>query len=149
MAVMGDKIIFEMGGSHFGVDTSVVCKVTEVDKVFFVPGQAGIVNGVISLAGEPVTVINCRRLLGAGPIDKNHRHKIIVVKDKKRLIGFDVGSANLTFVWSEKVKDAEPSRAFDFTSGSVEAEGTLVSLLNWAALFEEAKKILSAEGPVA
>ncbi|TAN62101.1 hypothetical protein EPN18_05385 [bacterium] len=125
---MGDKLIFELEGRQFGLDTSVVYRVLEVDKLFFLPGQSGMVNGIISLMGDPVTVIDCRKALGA-PQDNGQRHKIIVVRNNEHLIGFDVGGVNLSFSWEEANKGK-----------------TAPMEIEWAALFEEAKKILENQG---
>lgn len=125
---MGDKLIFELEGRQFGLDTSVVYRVLEVDKLFFLPGQSGMVNGIISLMGDPVTVIDCRKALGA-PQYNGQRHKIIVVRNNNRLIGFDVGEVNLSFSWEKANKGKAAPKEIE-----------------WATLFEEAKKILENQG---
>lgn len=124
---MGDKIVFKLNNRRFGLDTSVVHRVIEVDKIFFLPGQSGIVNGIVSLMGEPVTVVDCRKALEGGE-GEGQRHKIIVVRDKGRLIGFDVGGANLSFDWEQ-----------------TEESGAAPEPVDWAGLFEETKKILSRQ----
>ncbi|MBI5887554.1 MAG: chemotaxis protein CheW [Deltaproteobacteria bacterium] len=165
---MGDKIAFKIGERTFGIDIEAVHKILEVDRVFFIPGQSGFVNGMVSLMGEPVTVIDCRKALGA-PEDASSGtpHKIIVIRDRNRMVGLDIDGGALSFIWKEKIKNAHaflgsPEDMSEgtprFTNGMIDVEQSRqgeppegaqplqgVELIDLAAVFEETKKILSEQ----
>lgn len=151
---MADKIIFEVGTRFFGLDTANVDRILEVEKFFFLPGQSAFINGVISLSGEPVAVVSVRRILGEaaqGPGQKGSLHKVIVLRDKTRRIGFDIGSAEISFLWEEEAGEKIISRSLSrdpggFICGSIDTREAHIELLDWGTLFEEAKRILSTDG---
>ncbi|MBI5587816.1 MAG: chemotaxis protein CheW [Deltaproteobacteria bacterium] len=143
----GDKLVIALGAARYALDTSVVAGIVAVDRVPFLPGQSGFVKGIISLRNEPVTVIDLKKVLapevpdeGAGP------GKVIVVRDKKRLIGLGIGSATVSFMWDEELKDSSPvGEAGRFTSGTIGPENDPVLIIDWTALFAETARILSTE----
>lgn len=157
---MGDKIAFKIGERTFGIDVEAVHKILEVNRVFFIPGQSGFVNGMVSLMGEPVAVVNCQKALEGRNAMNAHEeasngapHKIIVIRDKNRMVGLDIDGANLSFIWKEKIKGVHaflgsPEDMSDgtriFTSSMMDVEeSSPVELIDWTAVFEETKKILS------
>lgn len=153
---MGDKIAFTIGERTFAIDIEAVHKILEVDRVFFIPGQSGFVNGMVSLMGEPVTVINCQKALSAPEYAASGApHKIIVIRDKNRMVGLDIDGAGLSFVWKEKIKNVHaflgspedmPEGTPRFTSGMIDVEESRqMELIDLAAVFEETKKILSEQ----
>ncbi len=151
---MGDKIVFQLGTRRFGLDIETVHRILEVERVFFIPGQSGFVNGMVSLMGEPVAVINCAKALNA-PEDRDGNaagaRRIIVVREKGAMVGIDVNGALISFVWGEKIKDVHrPEKGMEaahrFIRGILEAgQAPPVELIDCAAVFEETKKILSAQ----
>lgn len=129
----GDKIIIDFDGSKFALDTSVIAGIIEVEKIPFLPGQKGFVNGIISLRGEPVTVIDLKKAFKAGLSEKGPS-KIIVVRDKGRLIGFDIGLSEVSFIWDEELKEKELSKGSgDYIAASFNAEDP-IQLIDWTAL---------------
>ncbi len=139
---MADRLVFNLDGKLFGFNTPEVDKVVEVDHVFFLPGRSGIISGIISLSGEPVTVVDARRAVGAKPVPPPDRtesvtHRVIIVRDSDRLLGYDIGTTEVTFLWDEGSGMATPVKT--------DTAEKAVLLINWGAHFDEAANIL--EGP--
>lgn len=156
MVTMGDKIAFKLGERTFGVDIDAVYKILEVDRVFFIPGQSGFINGVVSLMGEPIAVVSCRKALDAPEgVVNEMTHKIIIVRDKNKMVGLDINGAVLSFIWKEKIKGTHTylgspeelsQGTHRFTSGMIDVEeSNPVEIIDWTAVFEETKKILSEQ----
>ncbi len=148
---MADRLVFNLDGKLFGFNTPEVDKVVEVDHVFFLPGRSGIISGIISLSGEPVTVVDARRAVGAKPVPPPDRtegatHRVIVVRDSDRLLGYDVGTTEVTFLWGEEpVKGSHPEGTGIETPVKADTGEKAVVLIDWGAHFDEAVNIL--EGP--
>ncbi len=148
---MADRLIFNLDDKLFGFNTTEVDKVVETDHIFFLPGRSGIISGIISLSGEPVTVVDARRAVGAKPVPPTDRaegstHRVIVVRDSDRLLGYDIGPTEVTFLWGEgSVKDPHPEGTGIEAPVKTDTTEKAVVLINWAAHFEEASRILSSE----
>lgn len=141
----GDKLVIELGGTNLGLDTKAVAGIVELEKVPVVPGQSGFIAGIISFRNEPVTVIDVRKAFGA-PAEAGGQHKVVVVKDKNRLLGLDAGPSVISFLWEEEIKALSPrENGGKYTKETIELEGRSVGMIDCAALFEEASRILSTE----
>jgi len=144
----GDKLVISLGSARYALDTASVAGIVAADTVAFLPGQSGIVCGIISLRNEPVTVVDLVKVFApetAG--DSQTGGTVIVVRDRTRLIGLAIGSSLVSFMWDTELKNTalrgEPGR---FTAGMIGPENDPVSLIDWQALFTEASRILSTEG---
>ncbi len=144
----GDKMVVELEGFSIALDTSLVAGIKEVDKLPFMPGQKGLVSGIISLRNEPVTVINIHRAFGiaSGTTDEPGPRKIIVVNDRGRLLGIDIGSSQVSFLWGDQIKDKVTLHEGRYIKGRIEGEKGPIRLIDPSALFDEASRILSSEG---
>lgn len=142
----GDKLVIELDGARFALDTAIIAGIVEVRSIPFLPGQTGFVNGIISLRNEPVTVVDIRRVFGVEKKAGGSPHKVVVVREKNRLLGFDIGSADISFLWEEELKDRAAGKgSSNFTSAKLDPESNPVELIDWSALFTEAARILSTE----
>jgi len=141
-----DKLIFKLGQKSFGIDTGIVDGVVEVKKVFFLPGGGGkgLVKGIISLRGTPVTVID-GGVLEAGPSAiSDIPRKIIVVREDEHIIGIDIGDAEVSVLRREDSDGNGADRTAD-DPGGFAVDGEEVHDVDCAGLFNRAEKILSPE----
>ncbi len=149
---MGDKLVFNLDDRLFGFDTESVDKVVEMDRVFFLPGSSGILSGIISLSGEPITVVDARKAVGVKPLDPGRQaatgsgvHRIVVVKDSERLLGYDLGPTEVSFLW-ELDPTKEPRTEGGGEEGSREApeetEARDVELIDWTVDYDKTVDIL-------
>ncbi len=141
----GDRLIIELGVTNLGLDTKAVAGIVELEKVPLMPGQSGFIAGIISFRNEPVTVIDVRKAFGA-PVQAGGQHKVVVVREKNRLLGLDAGPSVISFLWEEEIKALSPARGDGgYTKETIELEGRSVGMIDCAALFEDASRILSTE----
>jgi len=84
--------IFSLGGKDYAVDINDVREVIRLRKITPVPDAAEFVEGVISLRGRVVTLINLRKKLGLEviPLDKSSR--IIIIQINAHSLGMIVDS---------------------------------------------------------
>lgn len=143
----GDKLVIELGAARYALDTALVAGIVAAESVPFLPGQSGLVRGIISLRNEPVTVIDLRIVFAPdGPGEEKGAGKVIVVRDKNRLIGLAIGSSPVSFMWDEELeKSASRGEAGRFTTGVIGPENDPVWIIDWRALFTETARILSTE----
>ncbi len=139
-----DKLIFKLGQKSFGIDTGIVDGVVEVNKVFFLPGGKGLVKGIISLRGNPVTVIDGGVLEAGSSVLSDIPRKIIVVREDEHIIGIDIGDAEVSVLRREDPADkGENPMAGGFEGAAVDEEE--VHDVDCAGLFNRAEKVLSPE----
>ncbi len=143
----GDKLVIELGAARYALDTALVAGIVAAESVPFLPGQSGLVRGIISLRNEPVTVIDLRKVFAPDdPSAETAPGKVIVVRDKNRLIGLAIGSASVSFMWDDELKkQASRGEAGRFTTAVIGPENDPVWIIDWHALFTEAARILSTE----
>lgn len=142
----GDKLIFEFQGRRFGIDTSEVAGILEAEKASCIPGQGSIIRGVISLRGEPVTVVDAGMLFTGAPGTRGPQDKIVVVRSRDHVLGIDIGPSKPVFVWAEELKDFSTTQVDDPRIRSViEAGDSPISIIDCTAIFEEAEAVLATE----
>lgn len=145
----GDRLIIASGATRLCLDASDIIGVVEVDRLTFMPGQSGIVAGVITLRGSAVAVVDITKAFdGMGPASfKDGPRKVVVVGDKTRVLGLSIGGAVISFLWEEGSAgiSATDERTL-FSSGVVKTGIDSMRIIDWRGLFEETARILSAEG---
>ncbi|MBI5234140.1 MAG: response regulator, partial [Deltaproteobacteria bacterium] len=121
------KLLIEFNERRVAVLLSSVERVLEEERLASIPGQRGFVCGVVGLYGEPVAVADLKQVLG---LDRTaaHQKKIIVLKDRERCIGLDIGDAKIRLLWEDGL------------------EGQNIELLDWQRLFDDTASILCPEG---
>ena len=148
---MADRLVFNLDDRLFGFDTESVDKIVEMDRVFFLPGSSGILSGIISLSGEPVTVVDARKAVGIEPLDpdrlgpaESNVHRIIVVRDSERLLGYDLGPTEVRFLWED-----DPAKKARTEGGEEEppetpeeTEAQYVELIDWTVDYDKTVDIL-------
>lgn len=144
-----DKLVIEMDGVKYAFDTADVASIVESEGIPILPGSTGFVTGIISLRGEPVTVVNLGMVFNPDRKEKSEEgpRRIVVVRGKNRILGFDIGSADVSFLWEEELKGAGKEEAPAGKNGVYAGEGKgPYRSVDWSALFDETARILSMEG---
>jgi chemotaxis signal transduction protein len=144
----GDKIVIELEGFAIAIDTAIVMGIKEVDKLPFVPGQKGLVCGIISMRNEPVTVVNIHRAFGITSQEDagGGQRKVVIVKEKGRMLGIDIGNCRVSFLWHEDIKGKTSPHEGKYIKGRIEGDNGPIRLIDPWALFDEAAKLLSSKG---
>ncbi len=148
---MSDQIIFEADGRLIGFDTAEVHKIMETDRLYFLPGQSGIVTGIVTLSGEPVTVLDTFALLSLKSEQRRDTefHRIIVFKESDRLLGFDIGSIEISFLLEEGAQEGGAELAEVAIQGKTVKQivpgERKIETIDWLSYFEIAAETLSTE----
>ncbi|WKZ32997.1 MAG: chemotaxis protein CheW [Thermodesulfobacteriota bacterium] len=141
----GDKLVIDLDLGRYALDTSAVAGVVEKERLPFLPGGRGFASGVISFRNEPVTVIDLPAALGDFGSAPPSSHKVIVLKDKGRILGVDVGSSVVSFLWKENIEGKVTAEKGLYTSGRIHAGTGPIDIVDWPALYDETLRMLSAE----
>lgn len=147
MRYAGDKLIFELGARLYALDTSTVERIVELDRIYFLPGRAGFVEGVITLRGEPVAVVDSlMAFTGRETLEDAPTHKVIVAREDSRVIGLDIGGAEVSFLWDQELQGAAQAQGSGLIRSRIDVKGSQVELIDTQAVYEETKKLLTAGG---
>ena len=123
-------VIFTLAEKSYGVDINQVIEVIRMRKITPVPDAAAFVEGVVSVRGKIITLINLRKKLGmeARPLGKSDR--IIVSRTADHVIGLAVDSVS-GVVNIDKADIALPDEALSGASyliGVVRKENKIILL---------------------
>lgn len=141
----GDKLVIALGNGKYALDTKAVAGIIELPKLPFLPGKSGFVAGVVSFRNEPVTVIDLKSALGDFTEAALTSHKIIVLSSRARLLGIDIGSSQVSFIWDNELKGRTTGEKGLYTAGRIHAEDGPIDIIDWQALFNETTRLLTTD----
>lgn len=141
----GDKLVITLGNGRYAIDTGAVAGIVELEKLPFLPGKSGFVAGVVSFRNEPVTVIDLQAALGDFTGGAQTGHKVIVLSSGGRLLGADIGSSTVSFIWDDEMRDRTTDEKGLYTTGRIYTEDGPVDMIDWQALFNETARLLAAD----
>ena len=141
----GDKLVIALDSGRYALDTRAVAGIIELEKLPFLPGKSGFVTGVVSFRNEPVTVIDLKTALGDFTEAAEAGHKIIVLNSRSRLLGIDIGSSQVSFIWDNELKGRTTGEKGLYTTGRIHAEGGPIDIIDWQALFNETTRLLTTD----
>jgi purine-binding chemotaxis protein CheW len=131
---------FGIGRETYGVPITALHEIVRVPEITAVPDAPEYMEGVISLRGKIVSVIDLRKRLGVSQAVSSKRNRILVLEHKGKLSGLIVDSA------SEVIKipasDVEPSPneflegGLNCVTGLGKYKGRLIVLLDMTKLLE-------------
>jgi len=139
-------VIFSLADKAYGVDINQVIEVIRMRKITPVPDAAAFVEGVVSVRGKIITLINLRKKLGieAKPLGKSDR--IIVSRTEDHVIGLAVDSVS-GVVNIDKADIASPDEALSDASylvGVIRKENRIILLADIEKLLtKDAKEDLA------
>ncbi len=147
----GDKLIIEFQGLRLGINTSIIAGIVEMDALPFLPGQKGLVSGIISLKNEPVVVADLPAAFErTEALPRQRPHKVIIISQGGKTLGLDAGRGALTFLWNEDIsagpKTEKQENPLKYADEIIETTRGRVLIINWRLIFEEAARILSTHG---
>lgn len=102
----GQYILFKLGGQDFVTDISSVREILNVPEIFTVPQAPDFVEGVINIRGRIIPVVDLRKRLDLGCMQREEQNRIVVVDLGGNLTGFIVDAVKE--VRRISVDDIEP-----------------------------------------
>lgn len=100
-------LVFELSGEHYGIDIHYVAEIVRYKEPAAVPHTVDFLDGIISVRGRMIPVINGRKRLGYETAQPDKRTRIIVLHDGQEFQGIVVDATS--HVISLFKKDIEPT----------------------------------------
>lgn len=95
-AAVGDSepfILFDLAGATYGVRSREIQQLEMIGSVTPVPNSPAFVDGVVSVRGQVIPVVNLRSRFGFPRVPSDIRSRLLVVRREGRTVGFAVDSA--------------------------------------------------------
>jgi purine-binding chemotaxis protein CheW len=89
-----EVLVFQLGGENYGLDILQIAEIIRFVEPTEIPNTAAYLDGIISLRGRMVPVINGRKRLGHELRMPDRKSRIIVLQDETELQGILVDSAS-------------------------------------------------------
>lgn len=87
-------VIFKLDKVEYGVRIDNVKEINRMCEMSYFPGCPVFIEGMVSLRGDIIPVLNLRILFGLQTVEKNEFSKFIVVEYEKKSIGIIIDSAS-------------------------------------------------------
>jgi len=142
----GDRLVIDLDGERYSLPTAEIAGIVEVERVSFLPGRAGIVEGVISLRGEPAVVVSIREVYGrpeTARVPEGEPRKVVIVRSDERMIGLDVTGLMISFIWEEG--HGPGSEDAGKKPGETRNNAEPATEIDWLELLDRTAGILSTE----
>ncbi len=129
-----EVLVFQLGREKYGIAIEHVLEIIRFVEATEVPHTVSFLDGIISLRGEMIPVINGRKRLGHEPKIADKRTRIIDLQENSNRYGIVVDAA--TQVVHLPKKNIEPTPPVvvgidaEFIEGVCDHKGQLVILLN-------------------
>jgi purine-binding chemotaxis protein CheW len=86
-------ILFDLAGATYGVRSREIEQLEMVGAITPVPNAPPFVDGVVSVRGQVIPVVNLRARFGFPRVELGLRSRLLVVRREGRTVGFVVDSA--------------------------------------------------------
>ncbi len=80
-------VVFSIGKELYGVGIECVHEILKVPDITEVPDAPAFLEGVINLRGKIVPVIDLRKRLHLGSIERTKRSRVLITENSGRLVG--------------------------------------------------------------
>lgn len=133
-------VIFKIAEREYALGIDQVREVTRMKKIVPVPDAADFVEGVVSLRGKVVTLVNLRKKLGFERKELDRTMRIIVSEAEGRIIGMIVdGVSEVTDIHGESVTAPDDAlKEAAYLAGIAKIDNRII-------LIADAEKLLSSE----
>ena len=128
-------VVFYINGEEYGIDIQKIMTIEKLHNITRVPHAPAIVNGVINLRGEIISVIDMSKRLKMGEVKFGDNTRIIIFKIEELSIGFivdqvvEVLSIEQDQIESTNVIDSNDSNN-EYLEGIGKVNGRIISILN-------------------
>lgn len=136
-------VVFHLGDGEFGVAIESVQEIVRIpEELTHVPKSPSFVEGVINLRGTVLPVIDQRKRLGLGAIDRNDRQRIMVFILEGVRTGFIVDAVTEVLKIQKNQIESSPKLSEDQSNllgrvANLEGQKRMVQLLNTEFLLND------------
>jgi len=137
-------VSFKIGEEEYGVDILTVQEIIKYQQITKIPNSPDFVEGVISLRGRVIPVIDLRAFMGmAGTINKANSN-IVIVEIEERTVGFIVDAVSEVLRVPKNITEAPPElmahKRSEFVVALAKLSDKLIILIDLGRIFEAAQK---------
>ena len=133
-------LVFHLGNERYAMPIEYIQEIIRYIEPTAVPHTVNFLDGIISLRGQMIPLINGRKRLGHTPMDPDRRTRIIVLEERQQRFGILVDSAaQVLTILKNKVEPPPPvlgTLDAAFMDGIAEQNGQLIILLNLRRFLE-------------
>ncbi|MBF0123688.1 MAG: purine-binding chemotaxis protein CheW [Candidatus Omnitrophica bacterium] len=132
-------VIFSLGNKEYGADLSEVREVIRLRPVTHMPDSADFVEGVISLRGRVIPLIDLAVKLGMEKKPSVKTNRIIIIKVDTQLIGVRVDKVAgvVTLDSAQMTHPDELLKTANYVTGMAKIKERLILVMNFAKLLRE------------
>src|SRR5512133_2354636 len=87
-------VIFELADEHFGIDIATVEGIVKMQTITKIPHSPDYVEGVTSLRGDVLPIIDLEKRFGIAPHERNRDTRIVVVNISPVKVGMVVAGVS-------------------------------------------------------
>lgn len=143
-------VIFQLAGESYGIDIRAVKEIILPMRVTPVPGSSNLIEGIISLRGQIVPILDLRKKFGFDRAAEAGAGRIVVTEVDGLVMGLQVdGVSEVLRISAEDVEPPPPAVVggeAGFIGGVAKLGGRLVVILDLAELYrtEDCQGAISA-----
>jgi purine-binding chemotaxis protein CheW len=130
-------IVFEIGGSRYGVPIEAVQEIVRVPAISAVPDAPACYEGLMNLRGKVLPVMDLRKRLGSAA-NRDHRTRVLIAESDGRRLGMIVDAAcevlKITDEQIEAAPDLFESAQATYVAGVTRSAGGLVIVVDLKTL---------------
>ncbi|HSP07229.1 MAG TPA: chemotaxis protein CheW [Acidobacteriota bacterium] len=128
-----ELLVFQLGSENYGISIHQIAEIIRFVEPTEVPNTVGFLDGIISLRGKMIPVINGRRRLGHDPAPTDKKTRIVVLSENMDYVGILVDSASQVVRLPVRAIEPTPSVVVgvdaEFIQGVCEYRNSLIILL--------------------
>lgn len=129
-----ELLVFQLGSENYGINIHQIAEIIRFVEPTEVPNTIGFLDGIISLRGKMIPVINGRRRLGHEPAPTDKKTRIVVLGENVDYVGILVDSASQVVRLPVRTIEPTPSVVVgvdaEFIQGVCEYRNNLIILLS-------------------
>ena len=137
-------VVFELGNESFGIDIANVEGIVKMQEITQVPKAPDYMEGITSLRGSVLSVINLQKRFGMPEQAKTNDTRIVVVQVEKLKVGMVVGGVSEVLTLDEAVIEPPPamisSATQAFITGVAKVDSRLIIMLDLEKVLSDKEK---------
>jgi purine-binding chemotaxis protein CheW len=145
-------VSFFLAGEEYGIDVRLVQEIIRITEITQIPRAPEFIKGVINLRGRIIPVVDLKRKLSLGEVERTRQARIVVVKVRDRLTGLLVDGASQVLKVPLSIIEPPPEEVVEIDAnlirGVAKLEKRLIILMDLPrVLASETKEAVALTSP--
>ncbi len=137
-------VVFELGSESFGIDIANVEGIVKMQEITQVPKAPDYMEGITSLRGSVLSVINLQKRFGMAEQEKTNDTRIVVVQVDQLKVGMVVSGVSEVLTLDDAVIEPPPamisSATQAFITGVAKVDSRLIIMLDLEKVLSDKEK---------